>query len=146
MEQNNLRSVSIYTDGGSRGNPGPSAIGILIYSPDEVMLKHHREYIGTTTNNQAEYAAIQKALELAGSYTNGEVKCFSDSKLMVNQLSGSFKVKNLGLKEALLRVKAIESKFSSVEYKHVSRNDPRIKQADALVNKSLDEQEHKKCF
>ena len=132
--------VMAYTDGGSRGNPGPSAIGVLIYSQGGKLLNNHREYIGITTNNQAEYAAVLKALEMAASFTRSEVCCHSDSKLMVSQLKGTFRVKNPGLQEAFSKVKQAEKAFAAVSYAHLPRTDPRIRLADNLVNRALDEE------
>ena len=130
--------VLVYTDGGSRGNPGQAAIGILLYKQDGTLLKNHGEYIGTTTNNQAEYAAMLRGLKLAAGFTMSEVACHSDSQLMVNQLSGSYKVKNPGLMDALKKVKQAEKAFSQVTYTHLPRTDPRIRLADSLVNRVLD--------
>ncbi len=139
MNQSLLERVLAYTDGGSRGNPGPSAIGILIYSPGGRLLRDHREFIGRATNNQAEYRAVLRALELARGFTRGEVSCHSDSRLLVNQLSGRFKIKNKGIKEIVEKVRETEKAFSRVAYTHVPRTDPRIRLADALVNRALDE-------
>lgn len=131
----------LYTDGGSRGNPGPSAIGVLIYSQQGMLLASHKEYIGQATNNQAEYAAVLEGLEMAREFTEGgEVLCHSDSKLMVNQLSGDYAIKEPRLKEACQKVKESERSFSMVRYIHLPRTDPRIKLADALVNRVLDKQ------
>lgn len=132
-----LERVLVYSDGGSRGNPGPSAIGILIYSPEGKLLKDYREYIGKATNNQAEYAAVLKAIELASEFTREEVSCHSDSRLLVNQLSGRFKVKNKAIKEALEKVREAEKAFSGVTYSYLPRTDPRMRLADQLVNKAL---------
>lgn len=129
----------IYSDGGSRGNPGPAGIGILIYSPEGRLLKDHREFIGRATNNQAEYAAVLKALGLASGFTRGEVACHSDSQLLVNQLSGRFRVKNPGIREALQRVRQAERPFSRVSYSYLPRTNPRMRLADALVNRVLNE-------
>lgn len=134
-----LKKVSVYTDGGSRGNPGPAAIGILIYSPAGRRLKDHREFIGRATNNQAEYRAVLKALELAGEFTSGRVSCHSDSQLLVNQLSGRFKIRNKGIKEILAMVRKAEKAFEGVGYTHLPRGNPKIRLADALVNRALDE-------
>ncbi len=131
--------VLVYTDGGARGNPGPAAIGILIYTQEGKLLTNHREYIGKATNNQAEYAAMLKALELAAQFTRSEVFCHSDSRLMVSQLCGTFRVKSPGLQEALRKVKNAEKSFSQVTYTHLPRTDSRIKLADRLVNMALDD-------
>ena len=132
--------VLLYTDGGSRGNPGPSAIGILIYSQHGILLANHKEYIGQATNNQAEYAAVLKGLGIAREFTMGEVFCHSDSKLMVSQLSGDYAIKEPKLKEAFQRVKEAEKPFGMVRYIHLPRTAPRIKLADSLVNRVLDKQ------
>jgi ribonuclease HI len=134
-----LEKVIVYTDGGSRGNPGPSAIGILIYSPGGKLLQDHRESIGKATNNQAEYRAVLKALGLATRFTKGGVSCHSDSRLLVNQLSGRFKVKNSGIRELLQAVRRAEKAFSGVSYTYLPRTDPKMKLADTLVNRALDE-------
>lgn len=131
--------VLAYTDGGSRGNPGPSAIGVLIYSPGGRLLRDHREFIGRATNNQAEYRAVLRALELARGFTRGDVSCNSDSRLLVNQLSGRFKAKNPGIRDAIQRVRKAEKAFSGVTYTHLPRTEPRIRLADSLVNRALDE-------
>jgi ribonuclease HI len=136
-----LKRVSVYTDGGSRGNPGPAAIGILIYSPGGRRLSDHREFIGRATNNQAEYRAVLRALGLAGEFTRGRVSCYSDSKLLVNQLSGRFRVRSRGIREILVMVRKAEKAFSGVSYTHLPRTNPRMRLADALVNRALDEKQ-----
>jgi ribonuclease HI len=134
-----LESVSVYTDGGSRGNPGPSAIGVLVYSQSGHLLADFREQIGESTNNRAEYSAVLKGLQIASRFTNGDVSCHSDSSLMVNQLSGSFRTKNPGLRDMVRKVREAEKAFRKVVYRHDPRTSPRIKLADTLVNRALDE-------
>jgi ribonuclease HI len=131
--------IYIYTDGGSRGNPGPGAIGILILDEGKKILYRDAEYIGETTNNRAEYTALIEALKKAKKYTKGEVNCFSDSKLMVKQLQGEFKIKSYFLKNLHQKVKELEKNFKRVNYNHVRREDRKIAMADELLNQALDE-------
>ena len=133
-----LEHVDVFTDGGARGNPGPAAIGVLVFSPEGGLLANFRECIGETTNNQAEYAAATKGLAIASRFTRGKVVCHSDSELMIMQLSGKYKVKNPGLRTAMKLVREAEKAFSEVVYKHHPRTNPRIKLADQLVNRALD--------
>lgn len=134
-----LTKLYIYTDAGSRGNPGPAAIGIIILDENKKLLKVHKEYIGKSTNNQAEYQALIKALELASSYTDGEVFCTLDSELVVRQLNGQYGVRDDTLKGLFNKLKSKEKHFSKVHYKHVKRENPLIQKADKLVNEALDE-------
>jgi ribonuclease HI len=128
--------LTIYTDGASRGNPGPSAIAFLIADDKGKLLKSHKHFIGQATNNIAEYRALIAALERA-SKLGDEVSCFSDSKLMISQLRGEFKVKKPHIKELHQKVKALEKKFKKTEYSHVPRTNPAIMKADAMVNEVL---------
>ena len=136
---NLLDRVDVFTDGGSRGNPGHAAIGVIIFSPSGSVLAQVGEYIGKTTNNQAEYAALTKGLAIASRFTRNEVRCHSDSELVVKQLSGSYRVKNPGIKVATKLVREAEKSFSKVSYTHHPRTSPNIKLADELVNRALDE-------
>ncbi len=133
--------VLVYTDGGSRGNPGPAAAGMLVYSPEGRLLEHASEYLGHATNNQAEYAALLRALELSQKHTRSEVICHSDSELMVRQLKGEYKVKNPGIQKAVQNIRQAEKAFSKVEYVHLPRTNPRIRLADTMVNRVLDRQD-----
>jgi ribonuclease HI len=128
----------IYSDGGSRGNPGPSAIGFVLCDSKGKVLTRHGEYIGTHTNNQSEYLALIKALESALTYSRGRVHCFLDSELVVKQLNGEYEVRDSNLHKLFLEVKGLEKKFGSVKYSYVSRNTGELSTADGLVNKTLD--------
>jgi len=125
-----------YTDGGSRGNPGPSAFGYVVKTPDGETIAGHGEYIGVTTNNQAEYkgilAAIRKAREL-GAET---LEMRMDSELAVKQLTGEYKVKDAGLATLYLLIHNEKIAFKKVTFKHVRRE--YNTEADAQVNKALD--------
>src|SRR4030043_148668 len=103
----------IYTDGASRSNPGNAAIGYLISNGKEV-LEEGGEFIGVTTNNQAEYRALIKALKEARKYKPSEVTCYSDSKLMISQLKGEWKIKEPQLRDLHGDVKDLEKGFKKV--------------------------------
>jgi ribonuclease HI len=127
-----------YADGGSRGNPGPGAIGVVILESGKVIAEH-KERIGRTTNNKAEYSAMKKALEIAVKLGAKELDCFSDSQLLVNQLKGSWKVRDKTLREIFDSIKSLERSFARITYTQVPRcSDQFSTRADELVNEALD--------
>jgi ribonuclease HI len=130
--------ISIFTDGGSRGNPGNAAIGLAFFDGKGRLIKTHAEYIGKTTNNVAEYRAVLKGLQMARAFKSGSVRCTLDSKLVASQLAGKYKIKKPHLKELHGLVKEAEAAYDSVEYVHVRRDDKRIMIADRLLNEMLD--------
>ncbi|MCW3130755.1 MAG: ribonuclease HI family protein [Methanophagales archaeon] len=134
-----MKKLIIYTDGACRGNPGPAGIGIVICDESGKIVKEYEEFIGTATNNIAEYRALIKALELASDFSVSEVKCFSDSELMVKQLNGEYRVKNKKLGKLFLQVREKEKRFERVNYSHVPREEDLIKRADKLANRAIDE-------
>jgi len=129
-----IRKVQLYTDGGSRGNPGAGSIGIVICTESNVIIHEFAECIGHCTNNQAEYKALIKGLDLCAKYTRGEVLCFSDSELLVKQMNGIFRIKNDILRELFHNVNRNTSVFTKVTFQHVTRNNQRIARADKLLN------------
>ncbi len=129
--------ISVYTDGASRGNPGPGAIAYIITDARGSILRQNAKFIGDCTNNIAEYSALILALDEAIKI-GGYVACFSDSQLMISQLKGAYKVKKGHIKELFEQVKALEKKFKKIEYHNVPRTDPLIKKADRRVNEVLD--------
>jgi ribonuclease HI len=129
-----MHTVIVYTDGGSRGNPGPAAIGIVICDENSRILKQHCEFIGVATNNRAEYRAIIKALELAAHYTDKKVMCFLDSLLVINQLRGLYKIRKKRLLSLFYQVKTLEKKFEQVTYEYASNLHPIVARAHMLVN------------
>ena len=133
-----LEKVFINCDGGSRKNPGPAAIGIIIWDEHHNILGKHKECIGDTTNNVAEYNALIKALELAAMHTRKEVQVFTDSELVVKQMTGSYRIKAKHLLPLFQKVKQLEQCFTKVTYNLVTRNNKYQTQADALVNEALD--------
>lgn len=132
-----IEKVIIYSDGGARGNPGPAAIGVVIYGTGEKPIKKTSRTIGNATNNQAEYKALILGLSEALDLGAKEVTVFLDSELVVRQLSGQYKVKEPELQNLTAEVFRLSNKFLSVEYNHVPREKNKL--ADKLVNKALDE-------
>ncbi|PJE76377.1 ribonuclease H [Candidatus Uhrbacteria bacterium CG10_big_fil_rev_8_21_14_0_10_48_16] len=130
--------VHIYTDGGSRGNPGPAASGAVIKTADGKLVAEVMKYLGKTTNNQAEYTAIVIGLERAMELGAKTVSLFLDSELATKQLKGEYKVKNPEIAKRFLEVKNLVQQFDRVTFTHVRRE--YNKEADALVNKCLDNQ------
>lgn len=128
--------LHIYTDGASRGNPGASSVGIVIYDADNKELERYKEDIGISTNNIAEYSAVIKSLEMAKKYQPSQVKLFSDSQLVINQLKGEWKVKTPHIWDLLNQVRALEKELCRVEYVHVRREFNKL--ADRLANEALD--------
>ena len=133
---NGSNKIKIYTDGGSRGNPGHAAIGIIMLE-DGSIIREYSEYLGQCTNNQAEYAAIIKALELSLEYHVRTLQVYSDSQLVIRQINHLYKIKNKQLLSLYLDVRTKEKKYKEVLYSHVPRENRYIAQADALVNKCL---------
>lgn len=130
--------IKIYTDGGSRGNPGPSASGYVLLDMEDNILVDKGIYLGITTNNQAEYTALKLALEEAKAMGSREIQVFMDSMLVVNQMKGVFKIKNRDLWPIHDAIRQLVTGFKSVSFTHVPRELNKL--ADAAVNRALDEQ------
>ena len=130
-------TVLAYTDGASRGNPGQSGIGVVLKDEEGNTLASHHDFIGTTTNNVAEYKALLHCLKMALETKCTRLVVHSDSELMVRQLQGRYKVKDKGLRahfdEARRMLSSAPFKF---EIRHVAREENR--QADELANKGID--------
>ena len=126
----------LFTDGGSRGNPGPAAYAYVLEADDGTVLAAHGEAIGVATNNVAEYSALVAGLEKAVELGVGELEVISDSELVVKQMRGEYKVKNAALRELSLRAAQLARGVRSVTYTAVRRE--HIKLADRLVNEALD--------
>ncbi len=126
----------IFTDGGARGNPGPAAIGAVIYDDQHQVLAEISEYIGETTNNQAEYKAVVAAISKARELGAKEIDFFLDSQLVVEQLNGNYKVKNKDLAPLFVQIYNASLGFRKVRYTHVRRE--QNQEADKLVNMALD--------
>ncbi len=130
--------VKVFADGGSRGNPGPSASGFVILDLNDKVLVDKGVYLGVTTNNQAEYTALKLALEECHKLGAQEVAVYMDSMLVVNQMKGIFKVKNRDLWPIHDAIKQQVQNFRHVSYDHVPREFNSL--ADAAVNRAMDEQ------
>jgi ribonuclease HI len=137
------QKVVTYTDGASRGNPGPAGIGALLLDESGATLAEIYDYIGITTNNEAEYRALIAALERAAEFTMDTVECFMDSELVARQLSGRYKVKSEKMIELHRKVKELAEKFGKVTYSHVRREHPQQRLADKLANRGVDSAQQK---
>ena len=126
------------SDGGSRGNPGPAAVGVVIRDKSGILLEYSEKLPGKVTSNVAEYMGLIRALQLAKRYTKEEVFCILDSQLVVKQLMGEYKVRNPTLMKLFLRVQKLQDKFEKIRYKHVSRWDKFQQIADEILNEELD--------
>lgn len=129
--------VKVFTDGGSRGNPGPSASGFVIMDEEENLLADKGVYLGVTTNNQAEYTALKLALEECLKMGVRAVQVYMDSLLVVNQMKGIFKVKNRDLWPIYDAIKKLAAQFDEISFSHVPREFNKL--ADAAVNRALDD-------
>lgn len=137
-------SVRIHTDGASRGNPGPAAIGVVIVDETPLerggrpgaVIERFSRYLGETTNNVAEYSALIAGLERAAALGAERVKVSSDSELMVRQMTGEYRVKNHVLRELFRKARGLVAKFRDVSFAYVSREEN--KEADRLCNEELD--------
>jgi ribonuclease HI len=134
-----LDEIYLYTDGGSRGNPGPAAIGAVVYDmsvtpPQRLAVVSER--IGVTTNNVAEYRAVIAGLEAAAPFNARRLHLRADSKLVVEQLRGAWKVKQDHLRPLHQQARQLLARYADVDVQHVPREDNT--DADALVNAALD--------
>jgi len=134
-----LDHIIAYTDGGSRGNPGPSASGYVILNEQEEILEEGGEYLGITTNNQAEYQAVKLALENAKKFQPKEISFYIDSLLVVNQMNGVFKIKSKELLPIHESIKQLAKLYDKVTFAHVRREYNTL--ADEQVNIVLDSHE-----
>lgn len=130
----------IYTDGASRGNPGPASYGFTISDEKGKLLYEEGGYIGETTNNVAEYTAVLRALNYAKEkfLQNGpvQIQLYADSKLVAEQLSGRFKVKSSLLKPVIEKIKILAIELGGIIFSHVPRTKNIL--ADKLANQALD--------
>ncbi len=127
--------VTIFFDGASRGNPGPAAIGVVMKKPGGDALCEIGETIGNATNNYAEYSALIRGLEEARDLGYTDVECFSDSELVVRQMTGSYRVRSKDLLPLVSRAQALRRGFSHFSIRHIRREQNR--KADALASKAL---------
>ena len=128
--------VQIKADGGSRGNPGIAGSGTVLYDASGMVLTSIADYVGTATNNVAEYRALLNGLEAARDLGATEVEVLMDSKLVVEQMSGRWKIKHPDMKELALKAQAIARDFDAISYTWIPRAEN--SEADALANQAMD--------
>jgi ribonuclease HI len=140
-----MKKIIIYTDGGSRGNPGKAAIGVVFCNEREQIIKKYGEYLGDNlTNNDAEYQAIIFALKKFKAVFGkaiaeiSDVEIRSDSELVVKQLNGDYRLSDSKIQQFFIEIWNLKFDFKSVKFKHISRE--KNKEADKLVNEALDQQ------
>ena len=131
--------AKLYTDGGSRGNPGPAAYAFVLEADDGTVLDARGEAIGVATNNVAEYSALVAGLERAAEVGVTELEVISDSELVVKQMRGEYKVKNKALQGLVLEASRLAHGIHRVTYTAVRREHNEL--ADSLVNEALDRAE-----
>ncbi len=136
--------LRIFSDGGARGNPGPSAIAFLVVSEDDRVLHAEGLFLGDHTNNQAEYWAIIKALQFVASFKADEITCYLDSELVVKQLTGKYAVKNPELRKLWEKARILREGLSRISFANVRRTNSYIQEADGLLNQVLDEEARKR--
>jgi ribonuclease HI len=130
-------TLHLFSDGGSRGNPGKAAIGVILEDPVRgVVLKEHKETIGVETNNVAEYRALIEGLKMALPFQPNRLICHLDSELVVKQLNGEYRVKMETLKPYFDEIQELVTELPDVVFMYIPREDNY--RADALVNQALD--------
>lgn len=129
-------ALVIHIDGGARGNPGPAGAGVLIHRDDGTPLHEAGYFLGTQTNNSAEYRALLLALQRAASFRNEPLSILSDSELLVRQVTGEYRVKSPSLAELFRQAQMMLLRFSCWNVKHIRREENR--RADELANMAMD--------
>lgn len=134
-----ITKVVTFTDGASRGNPGHAGVGVLIFDQNGDKILQDFRYIGTTTNNEAEYRALLLALDRAYEITQDTVECYMDSELVCRQITGRYAVKSEKMAGFLQEVRQRITRFRHVSFHNVPREHPRLQLADKLANRAIDE-------
>lgn len=131
--------LKVFTDGASRGNPGLAAIGVVIFDEEDKIIKTHKRFIGTATNNSAEYTALTESVNILKSLDKEfhQISFFLDSELVVKQIKGEYKIKNKDLiNHSLLFWKEIKSLNKKFSIHHIPREKNKL--ADQLANEAID--------
>ena len=139
MAGETIKHLKIYFDGGSRGNPGPSAVGAVIFDDKGNKLEEMSAFIGKYTNNMAEYMALDKVLDLAEKYSSREIMLFTDSELLSKQIKKTWKIKDENILKVYLKVSGKLARYDLVDLRLIPREEN--KEADRLVNKALDKKD-----
>ncbi len=134
---NKSNTLKIYTDGAARGNPGPAASAFLIVRND-IIIHNECTYIGTATNNVAEYQAIINALKITEKFHRDYIQLFSDSNLAVQQINKKWKINYSHLSKLCNEVYKLRERYAKVEFFHIGRNNRYIKKCDQMCNERLD--------
>ncbi len=134
------KNLIVFTDGGSRGNPGPAALGVAIFDDTKKLIAKHGHYLGEQTNNYAEYSGLIFALKEARRLGGQNVQCFLDSELIVRQMSGQYRVRNQDLLPLFEEVKRLACDFQKITFQHVRREKNKV--ADEMVNAALDAEQN----
>ncbi|MBI4053756.1 MAG: ribonuclease HI family protein [Candidatus Doudnabacteria bacterium] len=129
--------VTIFTDGGARGNPGPAGFGAAVYDHNGKLVLEIKGYLGNLTNNQAEYEAVIVALQKAKELGADKVTLKLDSELIVRQLTGRYKIKSGSIADRAAKALALTRQFVQLNFVHVPRSQNAL--ADQLVNQAIDE-------
>ena len=146
-----MKKIIIYTDGGSRGNPGKAAIGVVFCNEKEQVIKKFGEYLGDNlTNNDAEYQAMIFALKKFKSLFGkaiaeiSDIEIRADSELVVKQLNGEYRLSDEKIQKFFIEIWNLDFDFKSVKFKHIPRE--KNKEADRLVNEALDKESSAKTL
>jgi ribonuclease HI len=132
-----MKTLRLYTDGAARGNPGPAGLGVVIEDDQGMRLRGLFRYVGTATNNQAEYLALIEGLRAIAEWKPDRIEVFLDSRLVVEQLNGTYKVKSAELRPLHTKAQELLRSLPSAVIAHVERE--RNRGADALANRAIDE-------
>jgi len=130
-------AIVVYIDGGARGNPGPAGYGVRIEDERGDLVEEFHGFLGSSTNNVAEYNGLLAALRYAQQHDQRVVRIKSDSELLVKQMKGEYRVKNPGLQTLHQQAKTLAAALDRVSYEHVRRE--QNKDADRLANLAMDE-------
>ena len=136
-EAREMATITLYSDGASRGNPGPAAAAFIVLAEDGRIQQKQTKHLGTKTNNQAEYLALIYALESVSGLADNLV-CNMDSQLVVRQLNRQYAVKDPALKALWEKVSGLAGTFREVTFIHVLRTDRHVQEVDKLANQALD--------
>jgi ribonuclease HI len=137
MTTDGVKVLRLFTDGAARGNPGPAGVGLVLEDDQGLRLWGGYRYLGSATNNQAEYLALIEGLQQAARWKPDRLEVYLDSKLVVEQLNGRYRIKDRTLQELVRQAQDLLRTFPSVVVEHVER--ARNRGADGLANRGIDE-------
>lgn len=132
-----MKVLRLFTDGAARGNPGPAGLGMVLEDDQGLRLWGGHRYVGSATNNRAEYLALIDGLRKAAEWRPDRLEVYMDSQLVVEQVAGRYKVRDPGLQPLHRQVQDLLQAFPRVSVSHVPRE--RNRGADALANRAIDE-------